>query len=91
MGVRWYNVYIRQETVLFCCLSCLQAASTSYHRHEAALPLSFIFSIKGLGVNNKGRGGGFDEISGAVMMTVRHGSDLRDIRVHKLFLNMWRE
>ena len=81
----------RQETVLFCCLSCLQAASTSYHRHEAALPLSFIFSIKGLGVNNKGRGGGFDEISGAVMMTVRHGSDLRDIRVHKLFLNMWRE
>ena len=61
----------RQETVLFCCLTCLQAASTSYHKHEAALALSSIFSIEGPGVSTKGRGGGFDEISGAVMMAVR--------------------
>ena len=69
----------RQETVLFCCLGCLQAASTSYHRHEAALALSSIFSIQGTGVTTKGRGEGFDEISGAVMMTVRQDSDLREI------------
>ena len=61
----------RQETVLFCSLSCLQVASTSYHRHEAALPLSSIFRIEGAGATTRGRGGGFDEISGAVMMAVR--------------------
>ena len=64
----------RSETVVFCSLACLQEAASSYHRHEAALPLSHIFSIEaGSGTAAAGAGGrgGYDEISGAVMMAVR--------------------
>ena len=65
----------RSETVVFCSLACLQEAASSYHRHEAALPLSHIFSIEaGSGtaaVAGAGGRGGYDEISGAVMMAVR--------------------
>ena len=52
-----------KETVLFCSLPCLTTASTSYHKVEAALPLSHIFSL----ANSEG----YDEISGAVMMVIR--------------------
>ena len=57
------------ETILFCSLSCLHAASTTYHQHEAIIPLSYLFSIEaGPGANGRG---GFDEISGAVLMVIR--------------------
>ena len=51
------------ETVLFCSLSCLTTATQTYHRVEAALPLSHIFSVTD--------SDGYDEISGAVMMVIR--------------------
>ena len=48
---------------MFCSLSCLQSACSSYHHHESRVALSQIFSIEG--------GQGFDEISGSVLMVLR--------------------
>ena len=53
--------------VLFCSLSCLTTALASYHGLESALPLPHIFSLAQTG----GQTGGYDEISGAVMMVIR--------------------
>ena len=50
--------------VIFCSLDCLTTATASYHALESALPLSHIFSLGG-------QNGGYDEISGAVMMVIR--------------------
>ena len=52
-----------RETVLFCSLHCLTGATSTYHRVEASVPLSHIFSVAD--------SGGYDEISGAVMMVIR--------------------
>ena len=53
--------------VLFCSLACLTTATASYLTTETALPLSHIFSLAQTG----GQTGGYDEISGAVMMAIR--------------------
>lgn len=55
------------ETVMFCSLSCLHTASLSYHRVESQLPLSSLFQSTGSG----GRKGGYDEISGALLLVLR--------------------
>ena len=52
-----------RSPVLFCSLDCLTTALASYHALESALPLPHIFSL--------GETGGYDEISGAVMMVIR--------------------
>eukprot|EP00090_Calanus_glacialis_P007248 TRINITY_DN15692_c0_g1_i1.p1 TRINITY_DN15692_c0_g1~~TRINITY_DN15692_c0_g1_i1.p1 ORF type:complete len:671 (-),score=156.98 TRINITY_DN15692_c0_g1_i1:49-2061(-) len=57
----------RQENIMFCTLECLQTASTTYHKHEAAVPLPSLFR-KEVGHGSKG---GYDEISGTVLMALR--------------------
>ena len=52
---------------MFCTLECLQTASTTYHKHEAAVPLPSLFR-KEVGHGSKG---GYDEISGTVLMALR--------------------
>jgi len=52
---------------MFCSLECLQAASTTYHKYEAAVPLPSLFR-KDAGQGSKG---GYDEISGTVLMALR--------------------
>ena len=66
-GAGYPSPLSRQENIMFCSLECLQAASTTYHKYEAAVPLPSLFR-KDAGQGSKG---GYDEISGTVLMALR--------------------
>merc|ERR1711936_139209 len=56
-----------QDHVMFCSLGCLQVASTTYHKYEAAMSLPSLFRKE----EGHGSKGGYDEISGTMLMAIR--------------------